>query len=273
MTLLTMILLVLLQIDSLWASLPAKAYPLDKPIAVSWASTINSAVSSIDIGGVAHPVEVLFLPLPEDVLGGTKTDPTLPPRIHPSHEMQSRGRQSLGCLRTIALSTRLRYPTSRWFETVLFIPTIAHEIIHTYQGMLCTANDEWVESSAELGAWALLAELAEDNPDAERALLYDLRHRLILAALDLSYKNNISQGSSPHPVFLDDLQLTEEELEYYTSLSPEDIKQHNEYWTVPLEIILTDDDGVLEGMATPSEIIDARTLYTYLQKAKDGSNK
>lgn len=258
MNLLTMILTVLFQLDSLWAAMPAQEYPLDKAVAREWMAAINDVVDDTLISDRQHEMSVSFQVFPVNVLGATRLDPELRPRVHSSHEMRSRGRQSLGCTQVIALNATLRYLHNTWYGTTMYISTLAHEITHTYQGMICTGNDALVESTAELGAMALLGELAKDNPDAERALVYILRHRLIQAALELGEDR----------AFLDDLHLTDAEREYYAGLKPEYLARYDYYWTQPVTILLTDDDGLLEDMATVTKQIDAIAVYEYLREVE-----
>jgi hypothetical protein len=251
--------MLLFQLDAIWTSMPAQEYPLDKQAVRTWLAEINEVTDDTLLGERQHDMSVSFQVFPVNVLGATRLDPELRPRVHSSHEMRSRGRQSLGCTQAVAINATLRYPNNTWYGTTMYISTLAHEITHTYQGMICTANDEWVESTAEIGALAMLGELAEDDEDAERALVYILRHRLIQAALDLGEDRE----------FLDKLHLTEKEREYYDGLSKDYLARYNWYWTLPITLILNDDDGMLDDMATVSGQIDASALFEFLQKVQE----
>jgi len=69
--------------------------------------------------------------------------------------------------------------------------------------------------------------------------------------------------------FLDKLHLTEKEREYYDGLSNRLFSTLYWYWTLPITLILNDDDGMLDDMATVSGQIDASALFEFLQKVQE----
>ena len=233
-----------LRLDTLWNKLPDRPMDMTKEAAIALVDQLDSY----------YPDNVAGVNLYFDSISGA-----------PKGWIGATASGRSGCTNSMVLNVNMRYSVHPFYNTPMWVSTIAHELYHTEQGTLCLMPEGTVEFAASMASNVALYNAYKDgNKDAYYGLLYGLRRELALAAADLL----LQEDKDPQEYLFNKMKLSEQEEAYFDSRTrdPARLKsQGSLYWTALATALLTDEDGLFSGGAFIEEV-DASGLISWLNR-------
>jgi len=232
--LLIILITLVLRLDILWNKLPERPMDMTKAAAVALVDELDQYYPDSN----PFDPEVYF-----DSISGA------PPGWIAATAVQ----RGFGCTSSMVLNVNLAYETHPFYNTPLWVSTIAHELYHVKQGAACLMPEQTVENAASIASHVALYNAWRDgNSLAYYGLLYSLRREFTLAAADLM----LQEDRDPNELF-DRMKLTTSERAYFDKAVSNPSKlsnQGNLYWTAFATQLLTDEDGVFSNPAYVEEV-------------------
>jgi len=153
------------------------------------------------------------------------------------------------CGTDIAIGMQYRYPSYEYYGSIDMLVTLAHEMGHMYQGVMC--GSKTVEADATLMNLAAMDSL--DDPVWDQAVLWQMRELAITRALaedcDRSWMADLSDDAK----------------RLYGDMTCGSARARSAY-TDALVVILKDDDGIVDRPATPE--LDVSGLQAILEEVE-----
>jgi len=144
------------------------------------------------------------------------------------------------CGHRIAIGMQYRYPNYELYGTPDILATLAHEMAHTYQGVLCERKVSTVEEDA-----TVMGLVAMEAAGYDDALLWQLRELMILRALDEDCSDR---------AWMD--KLSKQARDIYGDTSCLEATGRRAY-TQAILTIMDDDDGIVDPPAGPEMDVSA----------------